>query len=188
MRVRVMGPLVLAAAMLVSVGGLAQSAGAAGGGFSCSGAGGTMTANPGLLLFAGAPQQLSWAQNGLTCTGGFVSGGNLTATMATPKSVRCSGIVGIVDNGSGQIVWTSPANFGRTTMKLNMKITSTTGHSTVGTLSGIVTTTGSNFASGRTVTGAFALGKGLHSTQSGGDCSVTSKLITFPITSISLHT
>src|SRR4051812_19973174 len=87
MRVRVMGPLLMAAAMLVSVGGFAQSAGAAGGGFNCSGGGGTMTASPGLLLFSGKPQTLTWAQNGLSCTGGFVSNGNLKATMTTPKEV-----------------------------------------------------------------------------------------------------
>ena len=188
MRVRVMGPLLLAAAMLVSVGGLAQTAGAAGGGFNCSGSGGTMTATPGLLLFTGAPQTLSWAQNGLTCTGGFVSHGNLTASMQTPKSVRCSGLVGIVDRGTARITWTAPAGMGKTTLKLNMTVTGSVGHSTTGTLSGLVTTTGSNFASGKTVSGAFTLGKGLRSTQSGGDCSTNIKLTTFPITSISLHT
>ena len=98
--------------------------------------------------------------------------GNLTAKMQTPKAVHCSGIVGIVDAGTATIVWTNPANFGKTTMKLNMKITSTSGHVTSGTLSGVVTTAGSNFASGKAVTGAFTLGKGLHSTQSGGDCTV----------------
>jgi hypothetical protein len=188
MRVRVMGPLVLAAAMLVSVGGLAQSAGAAGGGFNCNGAGGTMTASPGLLLFTGHPQTLSWTQNGLNCTGGFVSHGNMTATMQTPKSVRCSGIVGIVDRGTAKITWTAPAGMGKTTLKLNMTITGTTGHTTTGTLSGLVTTTGSNFAAGKSVSGAFTLGKGLRSTGSGGDCSTNIPLITFPITSISLHT
>ena len=188
MRVRVMGPLLLAATMLVSVGGFAQSAGAAGGGFNCSGSGGTMTASPGLKLFSGAPQGLAWTQGGLSCTGGFVSAGNLKAAMQTPKAVRCSGIVGIVDRGTSTITWTAPAGMGKTTMKLNMTITSSVGHVTSGTLSGLVTTTGSNFASGKTVSGAFTLGKGLRSTQGGGDCTVNIPLTTFPITSMSLHT
>jgi hypothetical protein len=183
-----MGPLLLAAAMLVSVVGLAAPAGAGGGSFNCSGAGGQVTASPGLKLFDGQSNTLSWAQSGLSCTGGFTSAGNLTAKMQTPKAVRCSGIVGIVDAGTATIVWTNPANFGKTTMKLNMKITSTSGHVTSGTLSGVVTTAGSNFASGKAVTGAFTLGKGLHSTQSGGDCTVTTQLTTFPITAMSLHT
>ena len=84
-----------------------------------------MTASPGLKLFAGQSNALSWTQNGLSCTGGFVSAGNLTAHNQTPKAVRCSGIIGIVDAGTATIVWTSPANMGKTTMKLNMKITST---------------------------------------------------------------
>src|SRR6476469_6058644 len=104
MRVRVMGPLLLSAALLVSVVGLAAPAGAGGGGFSCSGAGGTMTASPGLKLFAGQSNALSWTQNGLSCTGGFVSAGNLTAHNQTPKAVRCSGIIGIVDAGTATIV------------------------------------------------------------------------------------
>jgi hypothetical protein len=183
-----MGPLLMAAAMLVSVGGFAQSAGAAGGGFNCTGGGGTMTASPGLLLFSGKPQTLTWAQNGLSCTGGFVSNGNLKATMTTPKEVRCSGIIGIVDHGSSTITWTAPAGMGKTTLKLNMTITSTSNHSTQGTLSGLVTTTGSNFASGKTVSGSFTLGKGLHSTNGGGDCTVNIPLTTFPITSMNLHT
>ena len=188
MRVRVMGPLLLSAALLVSVVGLAAPAGAGGGSFNCSGSGGTMTASPGLKLFDGQSNTLSWTQSGLACTGGFTAAGNLTAKMQTPKAVQCSGIVGIVDAGTATIVWTNPANFGKTTMKLNMKITSTSGHVTSGTLSGVVTTAGSNFASGKAVTGAFTLGKGLHSTQSGGDCTVTTQLKNFPITAISLHT
>lgn len=187
MRVRVTGPL-LAAAMLVSIGGLAQSAGAAGGGFNCTGGGGTMVATPGVVLSTGQPQTLDWTQNGMTCTGGFVSAGNLKASMRTPKEVRCSGLVGIVDKGTARITWTAPAGMGKTTMKLNMTITGTVGHTTSGTLSGLVTTEGSNFASGKSVAGSFTLGKGLRSTQSGGDCSVNNRLKTFPITSISLHT
>jgi hypothetical protein len=77
---------------------------------------------------------------------------------------------------------------GKTTLKLNMTITGTTGHTTTGTLSGLVTTTGSNFAAGKSVSGAFTLGKGLKSTGSGGDCTTNIPLTTFPITSISLHT
>jgi hypothetical protein len=188
MRVRVMGPLLLAAAMLVSIGGFASSAGASGGGFNCSGSGGTMTASPGLELFSGKPQGLAWTQSGLSCTGGFVSAGNLKAGMQTPKAVRCSGIVGIVDRGTSTITWTAPAGMGKTTLKLNMTITSSVGHVTSGTLSGIVTTAGSNFASGKSVSGAFTLGKGLRSTQGGGDCTVNIPLTTFPITSFSLHT
>jgi hypothetical protein len=188
MRVRVVGPLLLAAAMLVSVGGLAQSAGAAGGGFSCTGSGGTMTASPGLLLFSGSPQDLSWSQNGLSCTGGFVTAGNLTALMRTPKEVRCSGLPGIADKGTSTITWTAPAGMGKSTLKLNMKVTGSTGHVTTGTLTGVVTTTGSNFASGKAVSGSFTLGKGLKSTGSGGDCTTNIPLKTFPITAFSLHT
>lgn len=188
MRVRVVGPLILAAAMLVSVGGLAQSAGASGGGFNCSGTSGTMTATPGLLLFTGKPQTLTWSGASVTCSGGFVAAGNLTASMQTPQSVRCSGIIGLTDRGTGKVVWTSPSSMGKTTLKLNMTITSTSAHQTFGTLSGLVTTSGSNFAAGKTVSGTFTLNKGLHSTQSNGDCSTNSPLTTFPITAVSLHT
>ena len=188
MRVRVLGRLALATAMLVSVGGLAQQAGASGGGFSCSGAGGTMTASPGLLLSSGKPQTLSWVQNGMACTGGFVTGGNLTASMQTPQSVRCSGIIGLNDKGTGRIVWKASDQNGKTTLKLNMKITSTSGQTTSGTLAGVVTTAGSNFASGKAVSGAFVLHKGLRAINSGGNCTGTTPLTNFPIDSISLHT
>jgi hypothetical protein len=186
---RVFGRLALAAALLVPVGVVtASSAGASGGGFACTGAGGTTTATPGLVLFTGHPQTLASTQHALNCTGGFVTHGNLTASVQTPQSVRCSGIVGLVDRGTAKITWTSPAGFGRSTLKLNMTITGSTGHTTSGTLSGAVTTTGSNFAAGKTVSGTFVLGKGLKSTNSGGDCTVNIPLTTFPITSISLHT
>jgi len=189
MSMRILGRLALAAALLVPVGVVtASTAGASGGGFHCSGGGGTTTMSPGLLLFTGHPQTITSTQNGLVCTGGFVDHGNLTASEQTPQSVRCSGIVGLVDRGTAKIVWTSPAGFGKTTLKLNMTITGTSGHTTSGTLSGVVTTTGSNFAAGKAVSGAFVLGKGLKSTNSGGDCTVNIPLTTFPITSISLHT
>jgi hypothetical protein len=185
---RIFGRLAMAAALLVPVGIVAAgSAGASGGGFACSGGGGTVTASPGFLLTTSKPQTVAVSQSALACTGGFVTSGNLSASGQTP-TVRCSGMVGASAKGAGTLTWTAPANMGKSTAKLNFTVTGTAGHTTSGTISGKVTTSGSNLASGKTITGAFVLNKGLRSTASGGDCSVTSSLTSFGITSISLHT
>lgn len=191
MRVRVLGRLMLATAVLVSVGGMAQSAGASGGGFKCTGTGGGagVKASPGLLLSTGKPQTITWGTH-MGCTGGFVTGGSLTGSMQTPQAVRCSGIIGLTDRGTAKLVWDAADQNGKTTLKLNMKITSSSGQTTTGTLSGVVTTSGSNFASGKAVAGTFTLHKGLSSINAAnpGNCSGTVPLTDFPIDAISLHT
>ncbi len=185
---RILGRLAMAAALLIPAGVVVAqtTAHAAGGGFNCTGGGGTATFSPGLLLSTGRPQTVSVHQSGLTCTGGFVTGGSLSASMQTP-SVRCSGMVGSTASGSGTATWTD-AGMGKSTMKFNMKVTGSTGHTTTGTISGLVTTSGSNLASGKTISGTFTLGKGLKSTNSGGDCTVTIPLSNFGLTAIAFHT
>ena len=185
---RILGRLAMAAALLVPGSmALASHAGASGGGFSCSGTTGSLTATPGFLLSNSGPQTLKVVSNGLTCTGGFVTGGNLVGSLQT-ADYRCGSIIGHNGNGTGTLTWTSPANMGKTTAKLNFKFTGTSGHTTTGTISGVVTTNGSNLAAGKAITGAFTLNKGLRSTASGGDCTVTKRLKNFGVTAISLHT
>jgi hypothetical protein len=184
---RILGRLAMAAALLVPVGIVAAgSASASGGGFNCSGTSGTATATPGLLLSTGKPQQTAISSSGLTCTGGFVTGGRLKASIQT-TTTNCAGLVGKTSNGAGTLTWTD-AGMGKSTAKLNFKVTSSVGHVTSGTITGVITTSGSNLAAGKAVSGAFTLNKGLRSTASGGDCTVTIPLTSFGITAISLHT
>lgn len=185
---RILGRLAMAAALLVPVGIVAAGqAGAAGGGFNCHGAAGTVSASPGLLLSSSRPQTLGVSSTGLSCSGGFVTGGNLSASLQTPN-VRCSGMVGKSGNGSGTLTWTAPANMGKSTAKLNFKVTGTVAHTTTGTITGTVTTSGSNLGSGKAISGSFTLNKGLKPTAQGGDCSVTSPITSFGITAIALKT
>ena len=163
------------------------SVSAAGGGFSCSGSGGTATFTPGLLLKTSLPQQAKASQGGLACTGGYVTAGKVVIKVATPD-VRCSGLVNAIDKGTATATWSAPLNMGTSTLKMNLKVTSSTGHSTTGTLTGLVTTTGSNLASGKAVAGTFTLNKGLLSTGQGGDCSINSPLTSFGITALAFHT
>jgi hypothetical protein len=185
---RILGRLALAAALLVPVGVIAAgSASASGGGFNCSSTLGNATATSGLLLSSGRSQQWSLSSAGLTCTGGFVTGGRLKASMQT-TTTNCAGLVGKTSNGSGVLTWTAPAGMGQSSAKLNFKVTGSTGHETHGTITGVVTTSGSNLAAGKAVSGAFSLNKGLQSVASGGDCTVTVPLTSFGLNSISLHT
>ena len=190
---RVLKALGLAIALVAAMCVVSSApAGAAGGGFSCSGSGGTITSTPGLLLRSSAPQQIKGGQGGLTCSGGYVTAGKLKLAVSTPD-VRCSGLIynnttKVIAKGTASTTWSAPVNMGGSTMKFNMKVTSSTGHTTTGTISGVVTTTGSALASGKPIVGNFVLNKGLSSTGNGGDCSVTSPLTTFNFTSLSFHT
>ena len=185
---RILGRLAMAAALLVPVGMVAAgSASASGGGFSCSGTTGSATATPGLLLSTGKPQQWAISANGLACTGGFVTSGRLKASLQT-TTTNCAGLVGKTSNGAGTLTWTAPAGMGSSTAKLNFKVTGSTGQETHGTITGVVTTSGSNLAAGKPIAGAFSLNKGLKSVASGGNCTVTIPLTSFGINSISLHT
>lgn len=190
---RVFKALGLAIAMIAAICVVsAAPATAAGGGFSCSGSGGTLTATPGLLLRNSAPQSIKGGQGGLACTGGYVTAGKLKIAVTTPN-VRCSGLIYNLTTkaqakGTAYTTWSAPLNMGGSTFKFNMKFVSTVGHTTTGTISGVVTTTGSSLAAGKPIVGTFVLNKGLKSTGLGGDCSITSPLTTFNFTSLAFHT
>lgn len=185
---RILKALGLVTALIATMFAVSSTtASAGGGGFSCSGSGGQATFTPGLLLKSSLPQQVRASQGGLVCTGGYVTGGKVVIKVATPD-VRCSGLVNAIDKGTATATWSTPLNMGTSTMKMNLKVTSSVGHTTTGTLTGIVTTTGSNLAAGKAITGTFTLNKGLLSTGQGGDCSINSPLTSFGITALAFRT
>jgi len=185
---RVFKALGLAIALVAAMFAVSSTtAGAAGGGFSCSGAGGQVTSTPGLLLKVSLPQHIHASQGNLACTGGAVTGGRVSVDVSSPD-VRCAGMIGTTSRGTAKATWSTPSHMGISTFKLNLKVTATTGHTTTGTISGSVTQTGSALASGKAVVGSFTLNKGLNSTANGGDCSINSPLTTFGITALAFHT
>jgi hypothetical protein len=180
---RVLGRLAFAAALLVPVGvAVSAPAGASVGTASCSGNAGTAVASPGLLLTTYNPQSIALTATLSTCTGGFVTGGTLTAKFATPN-VRCGTLIGKSDPGTAKFTWNAGDHAGTTSAKFNLKVATSGNHQTHGTFNGVVTTTGSNLFAGKAISGTIDLTKALTSVNAGGDCSVTHRLRTFPINS-----
>ncbi|MCU1351553.1 MAG: hypothetical protein JWM05_762 [Acidimicrobiales bacterium] len=176
----------MAAALVAAMCAVSSTtAGAAGGGFNCTSSSGSVSFNPGLLLKTAKPQKIGAAST-VACTGGFVDGGSVTASVSSPN-VRCAGLVGKSSAGTGKAVWSTPG-MGKSTMKLVLKITSTGTHTASGVITGRVTTTGSNLGSGKAISGTFTIDKGLSSTLNGGDCTVTIPLTSAGITALAFHT
>lgn len=185
---RILGRLALATALLAPAGLITiQSASAVGGGFNCTGSSGTVALDNGLSLRTARVSTVTVTAPGLTCTGGQVTAGGLTARLRMDKAVECSGWVGLKNAGTGTATWTLPVQMGTTTMNLGFKVTATAGHVTSGTISGRVTGN-QQVGSGKGISGTFSLNKGLKSTASGGDCTVTGKLKNFGITAINIKT
>jgi hypothetical protein len=180
--------VMLVLALLVPAGVLAASPADAGlGAAFCSGSSGTLTATPGLVLTAKKPQTYAMSSVPLTCTGGFVDAGTVTGSFRSSTEVRCGSVFGVKNAGTATFTWTAPGGMGKTTAKLNLKLTSTDATSTTGTFAGITTTTGSGLFKDDGISGSITLGKSLLPAAQGGSCTVTIPITSFPITAITLN-
>lgn len=185
---RILGRFALAAALLAPAGLITvQSASAAGGGFNCTGSSGSVVLDRGLSLQTDRSSVMTVTAPGLTCTGGQVTAGALSATLKTP-AVSCAKWVGAKNVGTGTATWSAPVQMGKTTMALQFKVTATAGHVTSGTILGKVIGAQDQVGTGKGIAGTFSLNKGLKSTASGGDCTLLGRLKTFGITAINIKT
>jgi hypothetical protein len=179
------GRLLMAAALIVPAGvALAPSAGASGGHFACTGTDGAIKVTPGLTLSQSRPQRYQGAATGLTCTGGFVSGGSLAFNANSgSKSERCSTLLhGRPQHGQGTITWARKDKAGKSQLLFVLTWTSPTG----GTLTGTVR--GTSVAAGKALTGSFTSTESLKSVNAAtpGNCSVKKPITAFTLTAISL--
>ena len=165
------GRLLMAAALIVplGVGIAAQSAQATqgnGGKFNCSGTAGTVAIRPGLLLNKTLNQRITGASTGVTCTGGSVTGGNLTFNLQK-VNLRCPKLAGGPNgtpggvNGTLRVIWNKADKAGQTLLTVNYKVTATSGHTTDLAITGSVRM--GAIAVGKAIAGTLSLDKGLKS-------------------------
>jgi len=185
------GRLLMAAALIVplGVGVAAQSAQATqgnGGKFSCTGTAGTVAIRPGLLLNKTLDQRITGASTGVTCTGGSVTGGNLTFNLQK-VNLRCPKLAGGKPvNGTLRVIWNKADKAGQTLLTVSYKVTGTSAHTTDLAITGSVRM--GAIAVGKAITGTLSLDKGLKSIPNGGDCATLKPLTGANITAIAFAT
>jgi hypothetical protein len=170
--------LLVATALIIPAGiAVAPAAQASSGNFKCTASAGQIKVTPGLNLTEGRQQRYQGTVPGLTCTGGFVSGGDLTFNLnSANRPERCQTLKTAKrqHNGPGIIKWKASDKAGKSQVKLNLVWTGATG----GTISGKVL--GTSVASGKAISGTFTTKQSLDSVNGSpkGNCSVK-KLINF---------
>lgn len=185
---KVLGRLAMATALLVPVGiATIGNAGAAVSTASCTGAAGSATYTPGLLLTTRAGQAVKVTETGGTCGGGTVTSVAITTVQASRNAkaalvsvpVSCNTLLANLTTGdlpfNGTIRAQWNAGMGYNTAKISAVIVHSTGATTVFQFRGTTTDShNSPFGAGRPVHGRFVVGTGLHTVASGGNC--TSKI------------
>jgi hypothetical protein len=178
--------LLVATALIVPAGiAVAPAAHASSGNFNCTVSAGQIKVTPGLTLTEGRQQRYVGTVPGLACTGGFVSGGDLTFNVnSANRAERCQTLktAGKPHNGSGIIKWKASDQAGKSQVKLNLVWTSATG----GTVSGTVL--GTSVASGKPITGAFTTKQSLDSVNGSpkGNCSIKKPINYLDLTAFSI--
>jgi hypothetical protein len=165
----IVGPLVIAATQPAQI---------------CHGASGILAATPGLQLTAAERQTFALGASLGTCAGPYVQRAKLFLSFRSP-SISCVTAEGTSSNGSGTLTWVAPAGLGNSDTSIQLKIVSTSGHTTLATLQGTVTSRSNLFSNAR-VSGIVILSRGLSGTGSGGDCPASGRLSTFVVSAISL--
>ena len=181
----------MAAALIVPLGvATAQSAGATQGGqgkFSCSSSDGSFAVRPGLLLGQKKDQRIT-QDTAVTCTGGYVTGGAAHLNV-NEEHQNCASLAAGPKQGSNGIIrvnWSKTDKAGSSVLTVNLTVTATSGHTTSGTLTGHVRF--GALAVGKTITGTFAINKGLKSRSNGGDCAALKRLTGGSLTQFSFAT
>lgn len=186
---RYLGRLAIAAALIVPVGiaaaPSAQAISGTHGQFNCSGTSGTENYRPGLLLNTKLNERFT-TSSAVTCTGGSVTGGNLSID-ANESKVTCPKLArGLLVAGHARATWNKVDKAGFSNLVVLLTVKSTSGHVTSGTITGTVTS--GAIAVTKQVKGTWAIDKGISSIPNGGNCSVKKLLTSANITQISLAT
>ena len=188
---KVLGRLVMAAALIVPVGVVAAtSAGAAPNPnhATCASVGtaGTLTSTTkngqkggGLLYVKKAPQQYTVASSG-TCTGNVVTTYSLKAKVTTATAVNCQNINLTTLGGSGTFKWET--DMGSSTANIHVQWTGKTSLKFQGDV--VSTNSSTNVFKGQHIKGTITTATSLNATANGGNCSSTVPLTVFHINTL----
>jgi hypothetical protein len=152
---------------------------------ACTGSAGSVGANPGLLYSTAKPQTFTLASTMSSCTGPYVSSARISFSFRSSTAINCKNAINVTSGGSGTLFWPSPGGMGKSAATLRFVITSSSGHVTKVHFYGDVQSKANVFTSSH-VSGNITLNRGLQTVANGGDCSTSSPLKTFGITSISM--
>jgi hypothetical protein len=152
---------------------------------ACTGSAGSVGANPGLLYSTSNPQTITLASTMSSCTGPYVSSARISFSFRSSTEINCKNAINVTSGGSGTLFWPAPAGMGKTAATLRFVITSSSGHVTKVHFYGDVTSKANVFTSNH-VSGNITLDRGLPSVADGGDCSTTTPLTSFGVTSITM--
>jgi hypothetical protein len=152
---------------------------------ACTGSAGSVGASPGLLYSTSKPQTITLASTMSSCTGPYVTAARISFSFRSSTAINCQNAINVTSGGSGTLFWPAPGGMGKSAATLRFVITSSSGHVTKVHFYGDVTSKANVFTSAH-VSGNITLNRGLQSVADGGDCSTTSPLASFGVTSITM--
>ncbi len=152
----------------------------------CKGNSGSLRVSPGLLFSINKPHTFRLAAALGHCSGSFARQAKISMTFRSKSPFSCKQAIGKANAGSGTITWTAPAALGTSDAAIQLVFGATHGHVTNARFHGTITSR-ANLFTDQHVTGTLTLKKGLASDGSGGDCSNTSRLQKFTVTSVTMR-
>ncbi|MDQ1479375.1 MAG: large repetitive protein, partial [Actinomycetota bacterium] len=152
---------------------------------ACTGSAGSVGMSPGLLDSTSKPQTITLASTMSSCTGPYVSSARISFSFRSSTAINCRNAINVTSGGSGTMFWPTPGGMGKSAATLRFVITSSSGHVTKVHFYGDVASKANVFNSAH-VSGNITLNRGLQTVAAGGDCSTTSPLTSFGVTSITM--
>ena len=151
----------------------------------CTGNSGSMTATPGIQLSTAKTHTLTLHAALGGCSGPYVRGAQVSFSFHSKRAFSCNTAIDVPNAGSGRITWNAPVGMGTSAATIQFVIDSSSGHTTTAHFSGTVTSQANLFTDAH-VDGSVTLRSGITSTDAGGDCSSSTRLGSFVISSIAL--